>query len=132
MRFRAVWYTSVALKKTAAHYRLVKWRIKAAMVLTSWKEIARYLNCGIRTAQGWGRDLQLTGRRVNPPSKRSAGVAFSEDVDEWLRQRKLKRVEVIDDAIRRHMQLVAALEDSIREQQEIIYMLRAERRDTSP
>ena len=54
-----------------------------AIPLTSWKEIARYLGKGVRTAQRWERDLALPVRR---PSGRRKGVVFAlaEEMDGWL------------------------------------------------
>lgn len=52
-------------------------------LLNGWKEISKYLGRGVRTAQRW-EQLGLPVRR--PRSKdRSAVVAFSEEIDAWLR-----------------------------------------------
>lgn len=52
--------------------------------LTSWKEIAAYLGHSIRTVQRWERDLGLPIHR--PSQKENSSVmAFSEDLDRWLR-----------------------------------------------
>ncbi len=54
------------------------------MVLNGWKEIARHLGCGIRTAQRW--EVQGLGLPIHRP-KHDGGVvvAFSEEIDEWLK-----------------------------------------------
>lgn len=52
-------------------------------VLNSWKEIAAYLNRGVRTVQRWECDLHMPVHR--PKGKdRSAVIAFPEELDSWL------------------------------------------------
>jgi hypothetical protein len=60
--------------------------------LTSWKEIARYLNKGVRTVQRWERELGLPVRR---PTRRSKGVVFAlaEEIDQWLDVQSNKRID---------------------------------------
>ncbi len=55
------------------------------MILTGWKDIAKYLGCGVRTVQRWEK-LSLPVRR---PTKgaRSAVMAISEELDAWLKRR---------------------------------------------
>jgi hypothetical protein len=54
-----------------------------ADILNSWKEIASYLDRGVRTVQRWERDSQLPVHRLN-----SGGVgpvfAFPSELDLWL------------------------------------------------
>lgn len=53
-------------------------------VLNSWKEIARYLNRGVRTAQRWEVELSLPVRR--PRNKgRSPVIAMRSEIDLWLK-----------------------------------------------
>src|SRR5260370_26734704 len=52
-------------------------------LLNSWKEIARYLGRGVRTAQRWEREVGLPVRRLNGKS-RSAVLAFPAEIDAWL------------------------------------------------
>jgi len=52
-------------------------------VLNSWKEIARYLERGVRTVQRWETDLGLPVRRPRG-KKRSAVIAMRCDLDDWL------------------------------------------------
>jgi hypothetical protein len=52
-------------------------------VLNSWKEIAAYLDRGIRTVQRWERELQLPVRRPRQKA-RSAVLAFRSELDRWL------------------------------------------------
>ncbi|HET9698372.1 MAG TPA: hypothetical protein VFP40_15980 [Terriglobales bacterium] len=62
-------------------------------VLNSWKEIASYLNRGVRTVQRWERDLNLPVRRPRGRS-RSAVIAIADDLDAWV-----KRTPLPDDNI---------------------------------
>ena len=55
-------------------------------VLNSWKEIARYLERGVRTVQRWETDLALPVRRPRG-KKRSAVIAMRSDLDDWLNSR---------------------------------------------
>lgn len=52
-------------------------------VFTSWKEIAAYLNKGVRTVQRWEAEFGLPVKR---PRERSRGIvhATREDLDRWL------------------------------------------------
>ena len=53
------------------------------MLLNGWKEISKHLGRGIRTVQRWEK-LGLPLRRPNR-KKRSAVVALSKEVDEWVK-----------------------------------------------
>ena len=53
------------------------------MILTGWKEIARHLHCGVRTAQR-RENLGLPVRRTSYGVK-SPVVAESDELDFWLR-----------------------------------------------
>ncbi|HET6933638.1 MAG TPA: hypothetical protein VFI72_02290 [Candidatus Angelobacter sp.] len=53
-------------------------------VLNSWKEIACYLNRGVRTVQRWESELGLPVRRPRGRS-RSAVIAMRSDIDHWLK-----------------------------------------------
>jgi hypothetical protein len=53
-------------------------------VLSSWKDIARYLGKGVRTVQRWERHLGLPVRRPIGASQKSAVVLYRGDVDAWL------------------------------------------------
>ena len=52
-------------------------------VLNSWKEIARYLNRGIRTVQRWERELNLPVRRLR--TGRSPVLAERSALDLWVK-----------------------------------------------
>lgn len=52
-------------------------------ILNSWKEIARYLNRGVRTVQRWEAELALPVRRPRG-RRRSAVIAMRSEIDQWL------------------------------------------------
>lgn len=55
-------------------------------VLTSWKEIARHLSCGVRTAQRWEGELNLPIHR--PRGKfRGSVLAVASELDTWIKTR---------------------------------------------
>lgn len=56
-------------------------------VLSSWKDIARYLGKGVRTVQRWERHLGLPVRRPTGASQKSAVLLYRGDVDAWLATR---------------------------------------------
>src|SRR5689334_7283409 len=60
--------------------------VDASDLLNSWKEIAAYLNRGVRTVQRWEVELGLPVRRPRGRS-RSAVIAFRADLDQWLNSR---------------------------------------------
>jgi CheY-like chemotaxis protein len=53
-------------------------------VLTSWKEVAKYLGKSVRTVQRWERHFGLPVRRLGEAEK-SAVVAYPEELQAWLR-----------------------------------------------
>jgi hypothetical protein len=61
--------------------------VSQSTVLTSWKEIARYLGKGVRTAQRWEQHLGLPVRRPIGASQKSAVLLHLEEVDVWLTTR---------------------------------------------
>lgn len=52
-------------------------------VLTSWKEIARYMGKGVRTVQRWEQDFGLPVRRPKGSDKKAV-LARPSDLDSWL------------------------------------------------
>jgi hypothetical protein len=54
----------------------------SAQILTSWKDIAKYLGKGVRTVQRWERELGLPVRR--PDNGKHVVVAVSDDLDAWI------------------------------------------------
>src|ERR1700752_2940541 len=55
---------------------------RSSEILNSWKEIASYLDRGIRTAQRWERELQLPVRRIGK-GKRSPVFAIASELNFW-------------------------------------------------
>ena len=53
-------------------------------LLNSWKEIASYLNRGVRTVQRWEIELGLPVRRPRGKS-RSAVMAMRAELDAWIK-----------------------------------------------
>ena len=53
--------------------------------LNSWKEIAAYFGCGVRTAQRWEAKLGLPVHRIGP-SPRAPVYAFNQELDDWLKR----------------------------------------------
>ena len=56
-------------------------------VLSSWKDIARYVGKGVRTVQRWEHELGLPVRRPNGVSQKSSVVLYRADLDLWLETR---------------------------------------------
>lgn len=61
-------------------------------ILNSWKEIAHYLNRGVRTVQRWESELGLPVRRPRG-RRRSAVIAMRTEIDDWLTQCPLEARE---------------------------------------
>ena len=59
-------------------------------VLHSWKEIAVYMGRGVRTIQRYEARLGLPVRRPNG-APRSAVLAFSNEIDQWLAKSPTRR-----------------------------------------
>jgi len=56
-------------------------------VLSSWKDIARYMGKGVRTVQRWERHLGLPVRRPTGAAHKSAVLLDRSDVDAWMATR---------------------------------------------
>ena len=54
-----------------------------ASVLHSWKEIAAYVRCGVRTVERWEHDFGLPVHRIGA-RERTAVIAFPQEIDRWL------------------------------------------------
>jgi len=69
-----------------------------ATVLTSWKEIARYMGKGVRTVQRWEQDFGLPVRRPYGSNKKAI-LARPQDLDAWVAMRCQSRaaVEILQD-----------------------------------
>jgi len=67
-------------------------------VLNSWKEIACYLNRGVRTVQRWESELGLPVRRPRGRS-RSAVIAMRSDIDHWLKACPISARELVSSEV---------------------------------
>ncbi len=65
-----------------------------AKVLSSWKDIARYMGKGVRTVQRWENQLGLPVRRPNGASHKSAVLLHRSELDIWLATRFSPRTAV--------------------------------------
>jgi len=100
-------------------------------VLSSWKDIARYMGKGVRTVQRWERHLGLPVRRPNGASHKSAVLLNRNDLDTWLATRFSARAAVKDlaaESCASTTRARASLRESILELTESIRVL-AERCD---
>ena len=61
--------------------------LEQSTVLSSWKDIARYMGKGVRTVQRWEHDLGLPVRRPIGASQKSAIVLNRSDLESWLETR---------------------------------------------
>lgn len=59
-------------------------------VLTSWKDIARYMGKGVRTVQRWELDFGLPVRRPQGSNKKAV-LARPSDLDAWVALRCTSR-----------------------------------------
>lgn len=62
-----------------------------SILLTCWKDIARYMGKGVRTVQRWEQTLDLPVRRPRGNAYKSAVVARPEDLEVWLASRWSRR-----------------------------------------
>jgi hypothetical protein len=58
-------------------------------LLSSWKEIAAYLDCDVRTCYRWENKYGLPVYRVDEKSK-SRVYAYKDELDEWLKSRNTR------------------------------------------
>ena len=61
-------------------------------VLTSWKDIARYMGKGVRTVQRWELDFGLPIRRPQGSNKKAV-LARPHDLDAWVALRCASRAQ---------------------------------------
>lgn len=62
-------------------------------VLTSWKDIARYMGKGVRTVQRWEMDFGLPVRRPQGSNKKAV-LARPRDLDAWVALRCTSRAQI--------------------------------------
>ena len=55
-------------------------------LLTSWKDIARFIDRTVRTCQRWEKTMKLPVYRVNE-SNRARVYTYVDELDEWLKNR---------------------------------------------
>jgi len=67
---------------TLQHQPLIPGNGSADDKLKSWRQIAGYLNRGVRTVQRWNLYAGLPVHRVGPA--RTPVVAFRSEIDAWL------------------------------------------------
>ena len=65
-------------------------------VLSSWKDIARYMGKGVRTVQRWEHHLGLPVRQPNGAAHKSAVLLDRGDLEAWLATRFSARSTVKD------------------------------------
>lgn len=63
--------------------------MREAKILSSWKSIANYLGCGVRTAQRYDAQRGLPVRRVSGTTH-STVCAFVEEIDLWVASRPVR------------------------------------------
>ncbi len=61
--------------------------LKKENLLSSWKEIAAYLDCDIRTCHRWEKEYGLPIHRLSESSKARV-FTTKEELDEWLRTKE--------------------------------------------
>lgn len=61
-------------------------------ILTSWKDIARYMGKGVRTVQRWEMDFGLPVRRPQGSNKKAV-LARPSDLDAWVALRCTSRAQ---------------------------------------
>jgi len=67
-------------------------------VLTSWKDIARYMGKGVRTVQRWEQDFGLPVRRPQGSNKKAV-LARPRDLDAWVAMRCSSRAELAPNSV---------------------------------
>ena len=61
--------------------------------LKSWRQIAVYLNRGVRTVQRWNLYAGLPVHRVGPA--RTPVVAFRSEIDAWLHSKPTRQARAV-------------------------------------
>jgi len=93
------------------------------MILRSWKEIANYLRCGVRTAQRWENQLGLPIRRPGAPD-RSVIMAFTEELDQWAGRINPSASDMVQSSLAAQSDLRQELSDLRLKQRQLIETLR--------
>lgn len=66
--------------------------MKKENLLSSWKEIAAYLDCDIRTCHRWEKEYGLPIHRLSESSKARVFTS-KEELDEWLQTRESNKAD---------------------------------------
>jgi hypothetical protein len=84
------------------------------MILSGWKEIARYFDCSVRTVQRWEVEALLPIIRVSAGPKSSV-LAHSEELQAWLEARGRRNRENSEPTVllERHQQEVKSLRTNL-------------------
>lgn len=99
----------------------------SAAILNSWKEIASYLDRGVRTVQRWERELRLPVHRIGK-GKRSPVYALVPELNFWLTSvgpEPLSIVHKSRDLVARSRELVRTVAESSARQQKQTEILRS-------
>ena len=89
-------------------------------LLNSWKEIAAYLQHGVRTLQRWERELDLPVRRPHE-RRRSPVMAFKSELYHWLSQ---TRVSTLSSQIDEPLLQLPGLERRLRQLEDEMEIVR--------
>jgi hypothetical protein len=63
-----------------------------SVVLTCWKDIARYFGKGVRTVQRWEHCLGMPVRRPAGSDHKAPIVAYAQDLEAWVQSRWSPRI----------------------------------------
>jgi CheY-like chemotaxis protein len=94
------------------------------MLLTGWKNIANHLKCGVRSAQRWEVEFGLPVRRP-AGGDRHLVFAFSEELDEWVRQVEPAKLQYTQPGISLQAELRKQLAELRIRQRQLMAELRA-------
>ena len=95
-------------------------------ILSGWKEIARYLDRGVRTVQRYEHELGLPTRRISG-HRRGSVMATKSDLDCWVNSRPIVQSCDSQQATQTHLGL--ALENSLRERSRLYFEVMALRKE---
>jgi hypothetical protein len=81
--------------------------------LTSWKDIAVYLDKSVRTVQRWENEAGLPVRRAGAASSKGPVFAIAEEIDAWVRTRPISLTS--DAALRDEIERLRRENEELRE-----------------
>jgi hypothetical protein len=88
-------------------------------ILTSWKEIARFLGKGVRTVQRWEREADLPVRRQTEPSPHAV-IAISDELEDWARSRTRGPTRALAGALQREIDTLRAENGELRARLDVL------------